>query len=42
MNHIILGQCKKNKRTEYLILWKGKPKSEATKEKDTTLWQFER
>ena len=31
----------KNKWTEYLIHWKGMPVSEASWEKDATLWQFE-
>ena len=31
---------RKNKWTEYLIHWKGKPVSEASWENGATLWQF--
>ncbi|KAG8638589.1 hypothetical protein MANES_14G045351v8, partial [Manihot esculenta] len=41
LDHRTLGQSKKNRRTEFLIQWKDKPVSEATWERDTTLWQFE-
>jgi hypothetical protein len=37
----VLGYSKKNRRTEYLVLWKGLPMSEASWEKEATLWQFE-
>ena len=36
------GQSKKNRITFYLVKWKGLPVSEASWEKDTTLWQFEK
>ncbi|KAG6517981.1 hypothetical protein ZIOFF_021381 [Zingiber officinale] len=42
LNHRTFGMSKKNRRTEFLVLWKGKPKSEATWERDVTLWQFEK
>ncbi|KAG6479323.1 hypothetical protein ZIOFF_062786 [Zingiber officinale] len=42
LNHRTFGMSKKNRRTEFLVLWKGKPKSEATWERDITLWQFEK
>ena len=38
----IEGQSKKNRRTFYLVKWKGLPDSKASWERDTTLWQFER
>ncbi|KAL3526703.1 hypothetical protein ACH5RR_011359 [Cinchona calisaya] len=34
-------QTKKNRRTNYLIHWKGEAKADATWERDVTLWQFE-
>ncbi|KNA10651.1 hypothetical protein SOVF_142230 [Spinacia oleracea] len=37
----VLGQSKRNRRIEYLVHWKGCPESEASWERDTTLWQFE-
>ena len=30
-----------NRRTEYLVQWKGEPANEASWEKETSLWQFE-
>jgi hypothetical protein len=41
MDHKREGQHKKNWRNYFLIQWKGLPVSEATWERDTTLWQFE-
>ena len=35
------GQSKKNRRTYYLVKWKGAPEGEVSWEKDVTLWQFE-
>ena len=37
-----MGVSRKNRRTYYLVKWKGKEISEATWERDTTLWQFEK
>ena len=36
-----MGPTRKNRRTDYLVKWRGKEISEATWERDTTLWQFE-
>ena len=41
LGHRTEGQSKKNRRTFYLILWKGLPESEATWEREVDLWQFE-
>ena len=41
LDHRTLGQSKKNRRTEFLIQWKGKQICDATWEKGTSLWQFE-
>ncbi|KAG6472970.1 hypothetical protein ZIOFF_070450 [Zingiber officinale] len=40
--HRTFGMSKKNRRIEFLVFWKGKLKSEATWERDVTLWQFEK
>ncbi|KAG6474774.1 hypothetical protein ZIOFF_068713 [Zingiber officinale] len=37
LNHRTFGMSKKNRIIEFLVLWKGKPKSEATWERDVTL-----
>ena len=42
LDHRTLGQSKKNRRTEFLVLWKGKSEADATWERDVSLWQFER
>ena len=42
LDHRTLGQSKKNRRTEFLVLWKGKLEADATWERDVSLWQFER
>ncbi|KAJ8617722.1 hypothetical protein MRB53_013908 [Persea americana] len=36
------GESKKNRRTSYLVQWEGAEESEASWEKGTTLWQFEK
>ena len=36
-----MGASRKNRRTDYLVQWKGSLESEATWERDVTLWQFE-
>ena len=41
LDHKTEGQSKKNRRTYYLVKWKGKAEEEATWEKETQLWQFE-
>ena len=41
LDHKTEGMSKKNRRTHYLVKWKGKAPEEATWEKETTLWQFE-
>jgi hypothetical protein len=41
LDHKREGQHKKNWRNFFLVQWKGLPASEATWERDTTLWQFE-
>ena len=41
LDHRTMGQSKKNKRTDYLIQWKGETELDATWERDVTLWQFE-
>ena len=42
LDHRIERMSKKNRRTFFLVKWKGLADSEASWEKDTTLWQFER
>ena len=42
LDHRTFGQSKKNRRTEFLVLWKGKLEADATWERDVALWQFER
>ena len=42
LDHRTEGASRKNRRTFYLIKWKGKALEEATWEKDTQLWQFEK
>ena len=41
LNHRTMGASRKNRRTDYLVQWKGSLESEATWERDVTLWQFE-
>ena len=36
-----MGASRKNRWTDYLVQWKGSLESEATWERDVTLWQFE-
>ena len=42
MNHITMGASRKNRRTDYLVQWKGSLELEATWERNVTLWQFEK
>ena len=42
LDHRTMGASRKNRRTDYLVKCKGKEISEATWERDTTLWQFEK
>ncbi|CAL5371561.1 unnamed protein product [Camellia sinensis] len=42
LDHKTEGQSKKNRRTHYLVKWKGSPEADASWEKDVTLWQFEK
>ncbi|KAG8369571.1 hypothetical protein BUALT_Bualt14G0027200 [Buddleja alternifolia] len=42
LSHRTKGQSKKNRRTDYLVHWKGESKEDATWERDVTLWQFEK
>ena len=41
LDHRVLG-VKKNRRTEFLIQWKGKQEADATWEKTKSLWQFDK
>ena len=41
LNHRTIGASRKNRRTDYLVQWKDGLGSEATWERDVTLWQFE-
>lgn len=41
LNHRTKGYSKKNRRTDFLVKWRGCPETDATWEKDSTLWQFE-
>ncbi|XP_075092575.1 uncharacterized protein LOC142172786 [Nicotiana tabacum] len=41
LDHRVLGMHKKNRRTEFLIQWKGKLEADATWEKGDSLWQYE-
>ncbi|RVX17947.1 hypothetical protein CK203_004121 [Vitis vinifera] len=36
-----MGHSRKNRRTDFLVQWKGTSEVEATWERDITLWQFE-
>ena len=41
LNHRTMGASRKNRWTDYLVQWKDSLESEATWERDVTLWQFE-
>lgn len=41
LDHQTMGQSKKNRRTDFLIQWKGDNEADATWERDVCLWQFE-
>ncbi|KAL3530276.1 hypothetical protein ACH5RR_009598 [Cinchona calisaya] len=38
LDHRTMGQSKNNRRTDYLIHWKGETEAETTWERDVTLW----
>ena len=40
-DHRTMGHSRKNRRTDFLVQWKGTSKAEATWKRDVTLWQFE-
>ncbi|KAG8366490.1 hypothetical protein BUALT_Bualt17G0085400 [Buddleja alternifolia] len=42
LSHCTKGQSKKNRKTYYLVHWKGESEEDATWERDVTLWQFEK
>lgn len=42
LDHKTMGQSKKNRRTEFLVQWKGGSEADASWEKEVSLWQFER
>ncbi|RVW60314.1 hypothetical protein CK203_084108 [Vitis vinifera] len=37
-----MGHSRKNRRTDFLVQWKGISETEASWERDVTLWQFEK
>ena len=41
LDHKTMGHSRKNRRTDFLVQWKGTLEVEATWEMDVTLWQFE-
>lgn len=41
LDHRILGQSKKNRKTNYLVQWEGEAEEDATWERNVNLWQFE-
>ncbi|KAL5775969.1 hypothetical protein ACOSP7_013526 [Xanthoceras sorbifolium] len=41
LNHRSVGESKLNRRTDYLVQWKGEDEADATWERGATLWQFE-
>ena len=41
LDHKTMGHSRKNRRTDFLVQWKGTSEAEATWQKDVTLWQFE-
>ena len=41
LNHRTMGASRKNRQIDYLVQLKGSLESEATWERDVTLWQFE-
>ena len=41
LDHRTLGQSKKNRRTDFLVQWKGQSEADASWERDVTLWKFE-
>ncbi|KAF5947292.1 hypothetical protein HYC85_013249 [Camellia sinensis] len=42
LDHKTEEMSKKNRRTHYLVKWKGLPESDTSWEKDVKLWQFEK
>ena len=41
LDHRTFGMSRQNRRTDYLVQWKGESEVNATWERDVTLWQFE-
>ncbi|KAK1354667.1 Chromo domain-containing protein [Heracleum sosnowskyi] len=41
LDHRTMGMSRQNRRTDYLVKWKGESEVDATWERDVTLWQFE-
>ncbi|RVW30894.1 Transposon Tf2-12 polyprotein [Vitis vinifera] len=42
LDHRTMGHSRKNRRTDFLVQWKGISETEASWERDVTLWQFEK
>ncbi|RVW29571.1 hypothetical protein CK203_077441 [Vitis vinifera] len=42
LDHRTMGHSKKNWRIDFLVQWKGISETEASWERDITLWQFEK
>ncbi|RVW24071.1 Transposon Tf2-12 polyprotein [Vitis vinifera] len=42
LDHITMGHSRKNRQTDFLVQWKGISETEASWERDVTLWQFEK
>ena len=41
LDHRTMGHSRKNRRTDFLVQWKGTSEAKATWERDVALWQFE-
>ncbi|KAK0594867.1 hypothetical protein LWI29_001366 [Acer saccharum] len=41
LDHRVVGESNLNRRTDFLVQWKGESEPEATWERGATLWQFE-
>ena len=42
LDHRTIGHSRKNRRTDFLVQWKGISETEASWERDVTLWKFEK
>ncbi|WJZ88039.1 hypothetical protein VitviT2T_007372 [Vitis vinifera] len=42
LDHRTMGHSRKNRRTDFLVQWKGISETEASWERYVTLWQFEK